>query len=109
MNVLKKLTAFRALAGALAGLTLGGWALILTLVVLLMLTGVIAYAGWTSVPNTFVPTSGYVALALGVGFSLVVGIGLMSLVFYSSRRGYDEAPKSLEPPKSLEDDTHPDV
>ena len=37
------------------------------------------------------PTSGYVAMALGVVFSLVVGIGLMALVFYSSRHGYDEA------------------
>jgi hypothetical protein len=36
------------------------------------------------------PTSGYVAMALGVVFSLVVGIGLMALVFYSHRHGYDE-------------------
>ena len=36
------------------------------------------------------PASGYVAMALGVIFSLVVGIGLMALVFYSHRHGYDE-------------------
>lgn len=36
------------------------------------------------------PMSGYVAMALGVLFSLVVGIGLMALVFYSHRHGYDE-------------------
>jgi hypothetical protein len=29
-------------------------------------------------------------LALDVVFSLVVGIGLMALLFYSSRHGYDE-------------------
>ena len=33
---------------------------------------------------------GYIAMALGIGFTLVVGIGLMALVFYSSRKGYDD-------------------
>ena len=37
-----------------------------------------------------IPASGYVAMALGILFSLVVGIGLMALVFYSHRHGYDE-------------------
>ena len=36
------------------------------------------------------PTEGYVALAFGVLFSLVVGCGLMALMFYSSRQGYDD-------------------
>jgi hypothetical protein len=34
-------------------------------------------------------------MALGVVFSLVVGIGLMALVFYSSRSGYDEPAKLI--------------
>jgi hypothetical protein len=29
-------------------------------------------------------------MTLGVVFSLVVGCGLMALLFYSSRHGYDE-------------------
>ncbi len=33
---------------------------------------------------------GVFALVLGVGFSLVLGIGLMALVFFSNRRGYDD-------------------
>jgi hypothetical protein len=37
------------------------------------------------------PVEGHVAMWLGVVFSLVVGCGLMALVFYSSRRGYDDA------------------
>ena len=37
------------------------------------------------------PGHGYAAMAIGIVASLVVGIGLMALVFYSSRRGYDEA------------------
>jgi heme/copper-type cytochrome/quinol oxidase subunit 4 len=36
---------------------------------------------------------GWTALILGVVFSLVVGIGLMVLVFASSRRGHDEPPR----------------
>jgi hypothetical protein len=39
------------------------------------------------------PDQGYTALAIGVVFSSIVGIGLMALLFYSSRRGYDEPPK----------------
>jgi hypothetical protein len=38
---------------------------------------------------------GYIAMALGIFFSLVVGIGLMTLVFYSSRAGYDEPPHQI--------------
>ena len=54
--------------------------------------GFVAYLGWTIGSGTDVPISGYVSMALGVVLSLAVGFGLMGLVFYSSRRGYDEAP-----------------
>lgn len=33
---------------------------------------------------------GWVALALGTLFSLALGGGLMALVFYSARKGYDD-------------------
>ena len=33
---------------------------------------------------------GYIAMILGIVFSLVVGCGLMGLMFYSSRHGYDD-------------------
>ena len=49
-----------------------------------------AYYVWASDTGPAMPASGYVAMALGVLFSLVVGIGLMALVFYSHRHGYDE-------------------
>jgi len=48
-----------------------------------------AYIGLT-VPGDPMPAQWWVALICGVVFSLVVGIGLMALLFYSSRRGYDE-------------------
>jgi heme/copper-type cytochrome/quinol oxidase subunit 2 len=34
---------------------------------------------------------GWIALGLGIVFSVVIGCGLMVLMFYSSRRGYDDA------------------
>ena len=43
---------------------------------------------------------GWIALGLGVFFSIVIGCGLMALMFYSSRRGYDEAPKQIGHDKS---------
>ena len=33
---------------------------------------------------------GYVAMISGIVISLIVGCGLMALLFYSSRHGYDE-------------------
>lgn len=43
--------------------------------------------------GTPMPPEGYIAMAFGIVFSLVVGIGLMALIFYSSRRGFDEPAK----------------
>lgn len=37
-----------------------------------------------------IPFYGYMAIAGGVVMSLLVGGGLMALVFYSSRHGYDD-------------------
>jgi hypothetical protein len=58
-----------------------------------------AYGLWNAVDFSDIPTSGYVAMALGIVFSLIVGCGLMALVFYSSRHGYDEAAQSLDEPE----------
>ena len=45
---------------------------------------------WEGIGAVDIGTNGLVALALGVGFSLALGIGLMRLVYYSSRRGFDD-------------------
>jgi hypothetical protein len=45
------------------------------------------------------PAIGYVAMAGGIIISLAVGCGLMALLFYSSRHGYDEPfDHHLDPP-----------
>jgi len=46
-------------------------------------------SAWTHT-NAQMSVHGWIALSLGVFFSLLIGCGLMALVFYSSRRGYDE-------------------
>ena len=33
---------------------------------------------------------GYITMILGIVFSLAIGCGLMALMFYSSRHGYDD-------------------
>jgi hypothetical protein len=45
---------------------------------------------WMALEEADLPVSIYIAMAGGILFSLAVGIGLMALVFYSNRAGYDE-------------------
>jgi hypothetical protein len=75
----------------------GAYAVIAILLALLIGVIVIAVMGWSAAAGTEVPLAGYFAMAIGVTASLVVGIGLMALVFYSSRAGYDEPAKLVEP------------
>ncbi|WP_440642548.1 hypothetical protein ACSHT2_16915 [Bradyrhizobium sp. PUT101] len=65
--------------------------LIILLLAMLPAVGYFAYSAM-AIEGDPIPTEGYVALALGAGFSVIVGVGLMVLLFFSSRRGYDEPP-----------------
>jgi hypothetical protein len=78
-------------------LGVGSWTILIILFLLLAATFVIIYLGWTLANGTDVPASGYVAMAFGVIVSLAVGFGLMALIFYSSRKGYDEPPVLIAP------------
>ena len=49
---------------------------------------------WTSVGSVAMSGHGYVAMALMIVVCIALGFGLMALVFYSSRKGYDEPPQS---------------
>jgi flagellar basal body-associated protein FliL len=75
-----------------ARMGVGSWIVLIVLLSLLVATGIVIYFGWTLGTGTDVPTSGYAAMAFGVIVSLAVGFGLMALIFYSSRKGYDEPP-----------------
>jgi hypothetical protein len=45
---------------------------------------------WHVIGNAGISVNGWIALILGVLVTLALGIGLMTLVFISSRRGYDD-------------------
>ena len=49
-----------------------------------------AGVAWQHLGGDAIPAYGYAAIAGGVFFSLLIGGGLMALVFYSSRHGYDD-------------------
>jgi len=72
----------------------GGIALFSALFAILIAAGWYAITIWNGDAGPPMPTTGYVAMTLGVVFSLVVGCGLMALLFYSSRHGYDEPHRS---------------
>jgi hypothetical protein len=57
-----------------------------------LLAGSLWYAVgvWTELESADLPLEILLAMAGGILFSLLVGVGLMALVFYSSRRGYDD-------------------
>jgi hypothetical protein len=78
---------------------IGSWLVVIVLLLLLAATGFVVYEG-LRLGDLEVPASGYVAMALGVTCSLVVGFGLMALLFYSSRKGYDEPAALIKEPKT---------
>jgi hypothetical protein len=45
---------------------------------------------WSAIGGSGISPAGWLAMALGILATLALGIGLMSLVFISNRRGYDE-------------------
>ena len=69
---------------------LGTIALVVVLLGLLIAATAFAVRSWTSIEGPPLPEVGYVAMTIGIVFSLLIGIALMALLFYSSRHGYDE-------------------
>jgi len=63
---------------------------LLVLLGMLVAATLFAIRSWTSIEGPPLPGIGYLAMTIGVVFSLLVGIALMTLLFYSSRHGYDE-------------------
>ena len=69
---------------------LGTIVLVVVLLGLLAASILFAIRSFTSLEGPPMPGVGYLAMAIGILFSLVIGIPLMALLFYSSRHGYDE-------------------
>ena len=66
-----------------------------TLLLILVLGGLVAaaiyvaYDTWTAM-DAEMTWHGWLAMALGVSLTAAVGVGLMRLLFYSSRSGHDD-------------------
>jgi hypothetical protein len=87
----------------------GRWSfgtIVLFVVLFGILAGAVWYAAyaWMAVDGPPMPASGYIFMTLGVVLSLLVGFGLMGLIFYSSRRGYDEHGNDQRPLGPIEPD-----
>jgi hypothetical protein len=50
----------------------------------------VAVQRWVGIGDAQISAGGWVALVLGVLVTLALGVGLMALMFFSSRRGYDD-------------------
>jgi hypothetical protein len=71
-----------------APLGAGGWLAIIVLGSLLGVAIWFAFYGW-NLTDGQISTNGIIALTLGIVLSMVLGGGLMALVFWSNRKGYD--------------------
>lgn len=58
---------------------------------LLLIALFVGLRGWTGLAGVEMPWQGWLALIGGVVLTLALGVGLMTLMFYSARRGHDEA------------------
>jgi hypothetical protein len=72
-------------------LSFGQVGLLVILLALLGLTGVWAVSVWNATSDAVMDKHGWIALGLGTFFSLLIGCGLMALMFFSNRSGHDDA------------------
>ena len=70
------------------------WVAVGIAVAALTAVAVVIAGFWSSIGTSEISFAGWLAMALGIVATLALGIGLMSLVFFSSRRGYDEGPRT---------------
>ena len=70
-------------------LSRGGWLAIIILAAFLGWAIWYAAHAWSALAGVGISAAGWVMLCLGVVVTLIVGGGLMALLFYSSRKNYD--------------------
>ena len=64
--------------------------IVVTLLAILAIAAIGVYGVWTGIQGSTISIHGMIALGLGILVTFALGAGLMFLVFYSSRRGYDD-------------------
>lgn len=68
----------------------GSWLAIAILLALLGASSAVGWWVWTEMADVAIGMHGWIALGLGVTISVALGVTLMSLVWRSHKRGYDE-------------------
>ncbi len=74
----------------------GAWLVLGILAIFLLFAFAFLYVGWGMGDSAALDhgqqmsSSGYVAMTFGIVVTLALGIGLMALIFYSSRKGHDQ-------------------
>jgi hypothetical protein len=71
--------------------SIGTWVALVLAAVAVFAVALVIGELWSGIGESEISLAGAVAMILGVVVALALGIGLMSLVFLSNRRGYDEA------------------
>jgi hypothetical protein len=66
------------------------WVAVAAAGIIVVVIGFLIGTVWTSIGDSEITVAGWIAMGIGVAVTLALGIGLMALVFISSRRGYDE-------------------
>jgi hypothetical protein len=65
------------------------WVVVTSAAAVVLLVGIVIASLWSGIDSDISP-AGWIAMGFGVIATLALGIGLMALVFISSRRGYDQ-------------------
>lgn len=68
----------------------GSSAVIVVLFGLLAAACGVAWYVWRELGDVVISTQGYLALAAGIAVTVGLGVGLMWLVYFSHRRGFDD-------------------
>ena len=66
------------------------WVAVVIAAAVVLIIGIVISAVWAGIGDSDISGAGWLAMGLGVIVTLALGVGLMALVFISSRRGYDE-------------------
>jgi hypothetical protein len=74
---------------------------IIVLLGLLAASAAVAFWVWQEIGEVEIGAHGLIAIGLGAGLTFLLGAGLMALMFFSARRGYDDRAHEA-------DDTHTD-
>ena len=65
------------------------WAAVVAAIAAVVSVAVVIALFWSELGASQISTAGWLAMIFGILVTLALGIGLMSLMFISNRRGYD--------------------